>query len=119
MKKRGGGKQKGAAFERKICQELSVWVSEGKRKDLYWRSAMSGGRATLGKRRGEDLAHQAGDICAVHPDGHVLTDSYFIECKHYRNLEFDRFLFGEGKLGKFWKVASAQAESHGRIPMLI
>ena len=117
--KRGRGKSKGSAYERVICKKLSLWLSKGKRKDLFWRAAMSGGRATLGKKRGENLAHQAGDICAVHPDGHELTNTYFIECKHYRNLRFDRFLFGKGILAQFWKKVCKEAKAYERIPMLI
>jgi hypothetical protein len=115
----GGGKSKGAGFERVVCKLLSLWISKGKRKDCFWRSAMSGGRATLGKKRGEDLAHQAGDICAVHPMGHALTDSYFIECKRIRDAQWDRFLFGGGILARFWKIAVKQAVDHDRWPMLI
>lgn len=113
------GKAKGSAFEREVCKELSLWVSRGERKDLYWRSAMSGGRATIGKRKGEDLAHQAGDISAVHPDGHVLTDKYYIECKFYRDLDIKAFLVGKGKLSAFWKEAVTQSHIHKRLPLLI
>ena len=115
----GGGKGKGGAFERLICVLLSLWVSDGKRRDLFWRSAMSGGRATRGRARGEDLAHQAGDLSAVHPWGHRLTDTFFIECKFVRNLQFDRLLFGEGLLAQFWKTAIEQASNHKRSPMVI
>jgi hypothetical protein len=117
--RKGGGKGKGSSFERKICKELSLWISKGKRKDLFWRSAMSGGRSTVGRKRGEDLAHQAGDISAVHPEGHILTNSYYIECKHYRSLELGRFLFGEGRLATYWSQACREAEAYAREPMLI
>lgn len=117
--RKGGGKAKGAGFEREVCKKLSLWISKKKRTDLFWRSAMSGGRATLGRRRGEDLAHQAGDICAVHPEGHVLTNNYYLECKFYRNLEFDRFLFGEGRLFDYWAKACEEALAYKREPMLV
>lgn len=116
----GGGKQKGADYERKVCVDLSKWISGGKRQDLFWRSAMSGGRATLGKRKGIDLAAQAGDITATHIDGHVLTDHYLIECKRYADLNFGAFLTkGVGPLAQFWKIAVAEATKHDRIAMLI
>jgi hypothetical protein len=116
----GGGKQKGAQYERDVCVKLSRWVSGGAREDLFWRSAMSGGRATLGKRKGIDLAAQAGDITATHVHGHVLTDSYLVECKRYADLNFGAFLSkGVGPLAKFWEVAVAEAVKHDRVPMLI
>jgi len=45
--RKGGGKAKGASFERDICRRLSLWVSAGKQEDVFWRSAMSGGRSTV------------------------------------------------------------------------
>lgn len=116
----GGGKQKGNAFERQVCKDLSLWISNGKRDDLLWRSAISGGRATVRMKKGKNTAHQAGDICSVHPDGHKLTDKFFIECKAYRDLKAAALLFaGEGTIAKFWKICKEQAAQHGKLPMLI
>lgn len=114
------GKQKGSAFERKICVRLSKWVSGGKDADLFWRSAMSGGRATVSRKKGVKLSRQAGDICAVAPEGHVLTNIFYVELKAYRDLSFiSFFLAGSAKLAKFWQVACREAQEHGRIPLLI
>lgn len=109
------GKQKGSDFERQICKALSLWVSNGKSIDLYWRSAMSGGRATV--KRGQ--VRQAGDITAVAPEGHVLTDVFFIECKAYKTLTLDCFIKWKGTLIDFWDVAVNEAHKYGKIPMLI
>lgn len=115
--KPGHGKQKGSSFERKICTMLSLKVTDGKRKDVFWRSSLSGGRATIHKK-GE--VRQAGDICAVAPEGHAFTDRYYLECKHYRNLLIDRFLIErKGPLEKFWKVACREAKKYHREPVLI
>ena len=120
MKKKGGGKAKGAGFEREICKDLSRWVSHGRREDLFWRSAMSGGRATLGARKGLDLAHQAGDISAVHPDGHVITNHWYVECKFLKRLKLGEFLInGTGPLRPFWAAAVREAKRHKREPMLV
>lgn len=109
-------KQKGSEFERMVCKKLSLWVTNGEKKDCFWRSAMSGGRATV--KRGE--VRQAGDITAVAPEGHSLTDRYYIECKSYRTLDLASFLVkGTGTLSKFWEVCCREAESHHRSPMLI
>jgi hypothetical protein len=118
--KRGGGKGKGSAFEREICKRLSLWVSHDKREDLYWRSAMSGGRATVGRKQGKDHAHHAGDISATHPDGHKLTNHWYIECKFYRDLQIESALLDStGSLAKFWKETCTQATAHHKLPMLI
>ncbi len=115
----GGGKQKGSTFERKICVELSLWVTHGKRKDVFWRSAMSGGRATVHKRAGRDI-RQAGDITAVSPEGHVFTDQFFIECKHVKKLDIASFILSnKGTLANFWRKACKQAADHLRQPLLI
>lgn len=112
----GAGKQKGSAFERKLCVLFSLWVTDGKRKDVFWRSAMSGGRATVS--RGD--VRQAGDMCAVASEGHALTDHWFFEFKHVRDLAIDScILKGRGLLAKFWRVALREAQKHGRDPMLV
>jgi len=115
----GGGKAKGASFERQVCKELSLWITDGKRTDCFWRSAMSGGRATVASKKGVDV-RQAGDITAVAPEGTELTDKWFIECKHVKTLVLDSFLVkGTGLLAKFWKKCCKEAERHGRLPIII
>jgi hypothetical protein len=115
----GGGKAKGSSFEREICRRLSLWVSKEKRVDLFWRSAMSGGRATVRRKQGQDI-RQAGDICSVSPEGHALTDQYYIETKSYRALQIDRFiLINSGTLARFWKKTREEADKYYKEPMLI
>lgn len=109
------GKQKGSQFERDICKALSLWVSKGVSIDLYWRSAMSGGRATV--KRGQ--VRQAGDITAVAPEGHALTNRFYCECKAYKSLTLDCLVTGKGALIDFWKIAVKEAKSHSKLPMLI
>jgi hypothetical protein len=114
-----GSKAKGSKFEREVCQKLSLWVTGGEKRDVFWRSAMSGGRATVGAKSGRDHARQAGDVCAVAPEGHALTGTYYIECKFVRSLRLDRFLLGSGPLAAFWRVAAREADRYGRAPLLI
>jgi hypothetical protein len=115
----GGGKAKGASFERDICVQLSRWMSNNEREDLYWRSALSGGRTTVGRRRGVELSASAGDISCVHATGHALTDNYYIECKHYRDLNYLGLLKGNGKLVEFWMTTKREATNSGKHPLLI
>src|SRR5262245_2386383 len=43
---------KGSKFERDLCRQLSLWWSDGKRDDVFWRASQSGGRAKFRGRRG-------------------------------------------------------------------
>lgn len=113
------GKHKGSSYERAICKQLSLWVTNGGNADIFWRSSLSGGRATVAHRKGQTV-RQAGDICAVSPEGHQLCDAFFLECKHYRNLDFGNFFIrGAGTLSKFWRVACREAKRHDKAPMMI
>jgi hypothetical protein len=116
----GSGKSKGSSFEREVCKDLSRWVSGGKHEDLFWRSAMSGGRATVGRKKGKSHKAHAGDITCTHARGHALTDYWCIECKFYRDLNIDLFMFDKGgNLDRFWKQAWDTARNHDKEPMLI
>lgn len=116
----GANKRKGSAFERELCVKLSLWVSGGQSRDLFWRSAMSGGRASRGHARGEVLRRQAGDICAVAPEGHVLTDEFYIELKHVKDLDAGSFFVtGKGRLAQYWLHTVEEAKRYDRAPMLI
>lgn len=74
---------KGAQFERSFSETLSLWVSGGKDKNIYWRSVGSGGRATR-----KQLTVHVGDI-ACFPEkvniGQWLLDIFVIELK-FRDL---------------------------------
>ena len=113
--------RKGAAFERRISVTLSLWASKGRREDLYWRTASSGGRATLYSRKTRDKHMQRsdqGDITITHPDGQFLMDLFQVECKNYRCLELDKLALGnKGLSDRIWNPY--KDESNGRVPMVI
>ena len=119
--KSGGGKQKGAQYERDICKKLSLWLTRGEREDIFWRSAMSGGRATVGKKQGKDLSAQAGDLTAVHELGNKFINDFFVECKFYKDLEAARIVYGTGPgiLEQFMAKAIEEAHSYQKLPLLI
>lgn len=121
VSKRGGhSKGKGAGFERSICRKLSLWVSEGARDDVFWRSAMSGGRATIGLQHGSKRGAQAGDLSAIHPLGYPLVKYFFVECKFYTALNAQQVIFGKaGLLGRIWRKTQKQAKDHGKRPLAI
>lgn len=116
--RKGGGKQKGASFEREICVLLSSWISGGTQEDVFWRSAMSGGRATVAFKKGKRLATQAGDISCISPIGERFISRFAPECKFYANLDYVGLLTGKGKLLDFWSEISKQAERYGKHPIM-
>jgi hypothetical protein len=72
---------KGSSFEREICRDLSKWWSNGKRDDIFWRTSISGGRATTRRKKGKATFGQDGDIQAVDPIGQPLLEVCAIEIK--------------------------------------
>lgn len=115
-----GSKNKGSQFERAISRKLSLLVSGGQRTDCFWRSAASGGRATLQLDQGILNQAQAGDISAISREGLWLIDNYQIECKHYADLEFTSgFLSNTGALHGFWKTLIKDSLPRGKNPLLI
>lgn len=115
-------KAKGAGFERSVCQRLSLWVSGMAREDVFWRSAMSGGRATVRRNlnRGPQHTAHAGDITATHALGHLLLDHFLIECKFYKDLQLALIVFGSaGTLERIWHTPVKQAKENARLPMVV
>lgn len=111
-------KAKGSAFERKVAAQLSLWITDGKRDDILWRSSISGGRATVALKKG--VKHFAvGDICSVAQEGTRFCDTFFIECKHLRECDIGAALNGKGMLVKIWQKLHDQAFDHSKYPVLI
>lgn len=118
--KAGMGKNKGSSFEREVCIMLSRWISGGSQDDIFWRSAMSGGRATVAhKRGGKRLSSQVGDISCIHPAGNRFGSAFGCECKHYADLEYKGILTRKGKLITFWNEISSQSQIHDKQPFLV
>lgn len=117
--KPGGGKAKGAEYERLVCKRLSLWMSRGLRTDLFWRSAMSGGRATVAHKLGRSVS-QGGDITAVDTRGAPLTDAMLIECKHYGQIDLRGLLPSGPKDGiaAWWWQCQRDAVRQSKLPLL-
>lgn len=79
--KKGGGAQKGSAFEREICKKLSLWWTDGERDDVFWRTAGSGGRGTNRAKKGKTTAGAHGDLTFTDPIGKPLLDVCCFEIK--------------------------------------
>lgn len=120
-KKKGGkGKRKGSKFERQLCWALSRFVDPDGTDTIFWRSAMSGGRATVQQHKGIKNVNQAGDITCIDEKGAWLTGMFCIESKFYKDLDIDSgLLSGMGLLAKFWKKHCKVSKKNDRHPLLI
>jgi len=113
-------KHKGQQFERDVCKQLSLWVSKGKSKNLFWRSAQSGGRATTLRKKGEDLSVHAGDIAAIDPAGEQFCKTFFVECKFLKSLKLDTLVYPmKGVIQPIWEKCREQAAQYKKVPLLI
>jgi len=74
---------KGGTFERWFCRRLTLWWTRDPEADvLWWRTAQSGGRATVRAKAGRDTTRgHCGDIAATGPQGQPLTDLVAFELK--------------------------------------
>jgi hypothetical protein len=75
------GKSKGGNFEREIAVKLSLWFTENKRDDIFYRSQSSGARATQRSKSKKTTEGQYGDIAATCKEGDSLIKKWSIECK--------------------------------------
>ncbi len=113
-------KRKGGAFEREIARSLSLWISNGLRDDLLWRSSMSGGRATIGLKGGIKRRAQVGDLSAISAEGELLLNHVVIEIKSYRELNlFSGIVSDGGRLYRFWHLLKEISAAFDRQPMLV
>ena len=74
-------KSKGNNFERLICKKLSLWYSENKRDDIFWRTSGSGSRATQRMKNESLTINSCGDVCALDETGAKFINNYLIELK--------------------------------------
>ena len=72
---------KGSSWEREISTILSLWWSQGKRDDIFWRTSGSGARAKTRSKTKQTTFGQYGDIQATDPIGQPLMDLCTIELK--------------------------------------
>ncbi len=122
---------KGSAFEREISKELSLWWSEGKNDNIFYRSQSSGARATQRNKKGKETVNQHADITCSDPEGELLIKNWNIECKtgyssktksgatRWDVLDFIDSKQKEPILEKMWTQCLRDAELTNRQPVLI
>src|SRR3990167_7811225 len=116
----GGSSTKGASFERQVCRQLSLWISSGERDDVFWRTAMSGGRATIGLRSGKNRGAQAGDAQAIDALGDAFMKVFSVECKHVKTLQLGQMLAKHtGKSHDYWIKHRRESAAFKREPFMV
>lgn len=115
---------KGSAFERKVCKELSLWWTEDKRDDVFWRTSQSGGRATTRRKKSQKTAYSYGDVTFIDPIGKPFIDNCLLELKcGYTNeievLDFIDKTKGKPQLLKWWEKAEKENKIAKREYILI
>ena len=90
---------KGTPWERKLCKTLSLWWTNGECDAVMWRTACSGGRATVRARQGKTTAGHYGDIQATDPVAEPLFRRITIEAKKGYN-QFDLLKLLDGTQGR-------------------
>lgn len=82
--RKGGGKEKGRTFEVQVAKAVSLWWTDGKDKDAFWRNAGSGGRVH------KVATPYSGDICPVKDNAKPWR--LHIECKKREDWSFEGIL---------------------------
>jgi len=72
---------KGEDFERSVPKIISLWWTDDKQDDVFYRTHGSGSRATTRQKKGVATANAAGDLMAVDEVGHPFTDCFLVELK--------------------------------------
>ena len=118
---RNNSKNKGSSFERKTAKDLSLWSSYNKDDDVFYRSQSSGARFTSRQKVNLTTENQHGDICASNDKGIWFTKIFFIECKHYTELNLWSLITKNksGNIVKWWDKAVKESKSISKIPILI
>jgi hypothetical protein len=116
----GGGKFKGASYERAAGKELSNWLTYSARGDIFTRNVLSGGKFTNSLQAGRKEGIP-GDLMAAHPIAYDFLSHFLVECKHYANLNFEAFLFDRKRKSFLWTVLSHTKEQalHAELEWII
>ncbi len=111
----GGAKAKGNAFERAVAAKLSLWLTNGQKRDILYRNIGSGSRFTTTEQG------LPGDLMPFHPDAYTFCSKVSVECKHYADIGLERFLFHNDNsfLGRVFRKAAQQCANDGLHPVVI
>lgn len=122
---------KGSDFERDMCKELSLWISKGKRVDVFMRNRVRVTEFTPERER------QLGDLTTNDIKGIYFTSMFVVECKtgysktkkgsRTKNIPWDLLDIIDGVKDKqdnktllqFWDQVESDAKLCHKKPILI
>jgi len=84
--RKGGGKEKGSAWERECGKLISLWLTHGERGDIMSRNVLSGGSFTSAENAGKLSSRMPGDIMAANPLAFRFLSRFSVECKHLKDI---------------------------------
>jgi len=115
------GKRKGNNYEREISKNLSLWISNNKSDDLFWRSQGSGGRHTVRYKKNLTLEGQSGDIASTHSGiSEDFLKIFCVEVKFYKDINIWGMITKTKKgILDFWEQAYKKARQVKKLPILI
>ncbi len=73
--------KKGPVWEREFAKILSLWWTNNKNDDSFYKTDGSGARHTTRAKKGKRTVGQGADISANNEDGMILTNLVIIEAK--------------------------------------
>lgn len=114
---------KGGGYERDVCKQLTAWWTGDPARDVvFWRTAMSGGRATVRRKKNKDTSRShCGDISATEPDAKPLTDLITFELKrgyggHHTHVLLDHPPRAAVQTYEDWIMQAVTAAQNARTP---
>lgn len=91
---------KGQDWERTLSKWLSLWLTDGDRDDVVWRSTTSGARATVRARQGRRTSGQYGDLTWTDPGVSPFFEWVTVEAKKgYTGMDLLSLLDGKQSTG--------------------
>lgn len=119
--RKGGGAEKGHAWERELGQLLSAWLTDGERKDIFSRNVLSGGAFTRATDKGQLSSRMPGDLMAAHPLAFAFLQRFAVEAKHLRDIGLLQYLQDPKQrtdLGVIISLARRQAK-HAELDFMV
>ena len=116
---------KGSNFERKMCKRFSLWWTDNKRDDVFWRTSQSGGRATERQKKNMKTAGGYGDMMATHEIAKPFENIFIMEFKKGYDKDVGVLILVDGKqkeptLLKWWnKNEKIKTESNRKFGLIV
>lgn len=116
---------KGSQFEKDVCKAFSLWITNNKRDDIFYKTSGSGGRATHRQKQNKTTAFSAGDMSFNDILGRRLIEYFLVEIKRGYNNKMkvmsliDKTIKGEPSIVKWFKKGEVERKQNNRRATII